>query len=264
MRHVELACTASDGPQMLQWGAGATLLMLFTLAVAGYILYEQFRIDVPSGHIAVLIKRTGTDLTNDQELAPNHSIKGLQTAVLTEGRYFYNPYYFEWHVYPMIEVPEGKMGIRIRMVGDDLPYGQFVTGTAGAAAEQQKGIVAEPLLPGRYPINAMLIGNESDRPRKDYVEIVELHEPVTISAGYKGVVTNLSGPMPTNPNLLLVEQGFRGVQQETLDPGRITRILHVSHQRRRLSITTLQFGTRKQRHGISQSRWILGHVGWNH
>ena len=46
-----------------------------------------------------------------------------------------------------------------------------------------------------------------------------MHSPVTIPAGYKGVVTNPSGPMPVDPNQLLVEDGFRSVQKSTLDEG---------------------------------------------
>jgi len=53
---------------------------------------------------------------------------------------------------------------------------------------------------------------------------------VVVPAGYKGVVTNLAGPIPTkdedyvddNDSLhrrLLVKPGFRGVTAETLDPG---------------------------------------------
>lgn len=205
--------------QFLQLGAGALAVLLLGAAVSAYILYNQFRIDVPSGKIAVLIKRTGTDLTNALETAPDPAHKGLQTQVLTEGRYFYNPYSWEWHVYPMVDIPQGKMGVRIRLVGEDLPYGQFVTDRSGAAADRQKGIVAETLSAGRHPINALVVGHEEDRPRADYLEVVELHDPVTIPAGFRGVVTNLAGPMPEDPNVLLVEPNYRGVQKEALEPG---------------------------------------------
>jgi regulator of protease activity HflC (stomatin/prohibitin superfamily) len=57
------------------------------------------------------------------------------------------------------------------------------------------------------------------RNKADYAEIIELHEPVTIPAGYKGVVTNLSGPLPEKPNQLLVPAGQRGVQEKPLDEG---------------------------------------------
>ncbi len=61
--------------------------------------------------------------------------------------------------------------------------------------------------PGRYPYNP-------------YAEAIELHDPVTIPAGLRGVVTRLAGPMPKNPNVFLVEDGERGVQHKTLEPGK--------------------------------------------
>ncbi len=194
------------------------IVTVFLLIAAGWIAYNWCRIDVPAKHIAVLTKKTGKDLENDQEVAPDDTYKGLQPVVLTEGRYFRNPYHYDWAVYPMVEVAESKLGVRIRMFGDDLPYGDFV-----ATNDREKGIVAEVLRPGRYAINAIVKDSNgrvlNPRGKSDFVEIVELHEPITIPAGYKGVVTNLSGPMPENPNRLLVPEGFRGVQEKTLDEG---------------------------------------------
>ncbi|MEO2050003.1 MAG: SPFH domain-containing protein, partial [Pirellulales bacterium] len=60
---------------------------------------------------------------------------------------------------------------------------------------------------GRYPINPFLFKIEYN------------HQPVVVSAGFKGIVTNLAGPFPEKTNTLLVEEGERGVQKETLAPG---------------------------------------------
>ena len=176
--------------------------------------YTQFRIDVPAKHIGVLIRQTGEDLSNDDEVATKEGQKGLQLAVLTEGRKFLNPYVWDWEVYPMVEIPEGKLGVRIRLYGDDPAAGSLV-----AEKETQRGVVPQVLRPGRYPINAMIRGEENARPNKDYVEIVEIHEPVSVPAGFRGVVTNLSGPLPPNRNTITVEPGFRGVQTTTIDAG---------------------------------------------
>lgn len=196
------------------------------LPIFGYVVYTFFRIDVPAEHIAILIKKTGKDMTNGEEVAAGPEYKGLQLETLKEGRYFYNPYNWEWRVYPMVQIPKNKMGVRIRLYGDDLPYGQFV-----ATKENQKGIVQEVLRPGRHPLlNAIVIQPGQDISRvsrgrygyggaKDYVEIIELHDPVVIPAGFKGVVTNLHGPVPEDPNTLLVDEGFRGVQKKTYDAG---------------------------------------------
>jgi regulator of protease activity HflC (stomatin/prohibitin superfamily) len=182
--------------------------------IVGIITYSSVRIDVPAEHIAVLTRNTGEDIDNGDAVAPDANHKGLQLGVLTEGRHFYNPYSWSSNVYPMITIPDGKLGVRIRQYGKNLPYGDFL-----ATQEDQKGIVPEVLRPGRYPINGVIKGEEAKRPKNDYVEIIELYTPVTIPAGYRGVVANLAGPLPENPNVILVPKGCRGVQEETLDTG---------------------------------------------
>ena len=198
--------------------AGCVILALILMA---YFVYTEFRINVPARHFAVLTKKTGEDLENDEEIAPDADHKGLQLEVLPEGRFFYNPYFWSWRVYPMIEVPRDKMGVRIRLYGDDLPYGDFM-----ASDERHKGIIEEVLKPGRYAINATVIRRTTKEEvggsrgqRSDYFEIIELWEPKVIPAGYKGVVTNLAGPLPEDPNVLLVAEGCRGPQEKALEPG---------------------------------------------
>jgi regulator of protease activity HflC (stomatin/prohibitin superfamily) len=188
---------------------GAAVLLLAVLALAATV-YNVCKIEVDTGYEAVLIRKTGLDLEPDMELAPPPKdgayYKGVQAGgpnngVLTEGRYFYNPYHWSWEVIKQFEVPDGKVGVRIALSGDDLPAGQVL------AEPGQKGILNEPpLKPGRYPYNP-------------YAETIELHDPVTVPAGYRGVKTLLAGRPPKNPNVFLVEPGERGVQAATLDPG---------------------------------------------
>ncbi len=177
------------------------------------------RIDVPSGHIAVLTLKAGEDIGNDVELVPASKFgefKGLQEKVLSEGRYFYNPWNWEWDVVPQVEVPESKLGVRIRLHGDELSYGNLI-----ADSPEKKGIDPEVLRPGRYPLNAIVYtkGSKPEMNRQNYAELVELHEPIEVPAGFKGVVTLLSAPMAENPNSMLVETGRRGVQKKTVEPG---------------------------------------------
>jgi regulator of protease activity HflC (stomatin/prohibitin superfamily) len=190
------------GPMILLAGLGAIPVLAIILLVLGWVIYTNCRIEVPAKHIAILIRKTGQDIANDQELAPDKQHKGIQKDVLSEGRYFYNPEQWNWEVVPMIEVPTNKLGVRIRLEGDNLGYGHII-----AWNDKEKGIVPDVLRPGRYPINP-------------YLEKVELHDPVIVPAGYKGVVTLLSAPMPKNPNLPVTDEpGTRGVQAETLNPG---------------------------------------------
>ncbi len=87
----------------------------------------------------------------------------------------------------------------------------------------------EVLKPGRYPYNP-------------YAELIELHDPVTIPAGLRGVVTRLAGPLSTKPNVFLVEDGERGVQRTTLEPGTYylnpyeTRVSQVDCRSRRFNL----------------------------
>lgn len=200
-------------------GAAVITGAVVTLLIFGYTIYRQFRIDVPSYHMAVLTHKTGKDLPNNMEVAPDISYKGVQKDVLNEGRYFKNPYSWDWEIVPMVEIPKGKLGVRIRLYGEELPYGHVV-----AKTDEDKGIIQDVLKPGRYAINALVVDGKSKQPigvreTDNYIEIIELHDPVVIEAGHKGVVTNLSGDMPDDPNVLMVADGKRGVQEVTLDPG---------------------------------------------
>ncbi len=128
----------------MQLGAAGLFFLAMLFAVGTYVAYSFFCINVPAKHIAVLTKKTGLDLKNDQEIAPGPEYKGVQVAVLSEGRHFRNPYEWDWEIYPMVEIPEGKMGIRVRLYGDDLAEGHFVANT-----ENEKGIIPQELTPGR-------------------------------------------------------------------------------------------------------------------
>ena len=78
---------------------GGLLLLGLGLVMA---VYNACKIEVGTGQQAVLIRREGLELEPDMELAPPPKdgrayYKGVQTGgpnngVLTEGRYFYNPY----------------------------------------------------------------------------------------------------------------------------------------------------------------------------
>ncbi len=189
------------------------LAAVAVLATAPFVIlwaYNACRIEVDTGQQAVLIRKVGLDLPRDQELAPPRKdgstyYKGVQTegaygGVLTEGRYFYNPFFWDWEISKQFEVPSGKLAVRIALDGADLPAGQIL------AQEGQKGILAGFTLPGRYAYNP-------------YAETFELHDPVIVPAGFRGVLTLLAGRLPKDPNQFLVGDGERGVQKKTLDPG---------------------------------------------
>lgn len=176
------------------------------LVVLGYFCYQTTLIDVGSGSIAVLTRKVGLDLKNSDEIAPDARYKGIQREVLTEGRYFRNPYAWSWQVVPQVEIASGEIGVKVSLTGEDPGYGEFLAQVDESGEATTKGIVPGVLNPGRYPINPFLYK-------------VEVHKPITIPAGYKGVVTNLAAPLAKEPNRLLVDATERGVQKATLEPG---------------------------------------------
>ena len=162
-----------------QWSWGTWIIVgLILIGGLSWFGYSACKITVPDKHIAILIRKTGKDIPNNEEVAPSAEYKGVQKEFLTEGRYFYNPFVWDWKIVPMKDVPPGKLGVKVRLHGEDLPAGEFI-----AWEKNQKGIDPVVLRPGRYPINP-------------YLETVEIFDPVTIPAGYKGIKTYLSGKMP--------------------------------------------------------------------
>ena len=201
-------------PQGVHTAILLAILAALPLLAIPYVIYTQCRIEVPSKSMAILIKKTGKDIENGDEIAPGKEYRGVQKELLAEGRHYCNPYEYDWIVVPQIEIPEGKLGVRTRLYGDNLPQGDLI-----AWKDNQKGIVPQVLRPGRYAINAWVVGESKRSGGDSYAETIELCEPITIPAGFKGVVTLLSAPMPDDPNVILVEDGRRGVQKKALPPG---------------------------------------------
>lgn len=201
----------SDAPEAMADRGSPWLLVASVLAILGlpgYGIFQWFfcRVEVPPGHLAVKIAKTGEDLGGGEIIATRPEQKGIQFDTLKPGRYFLNPLFWETEVVPIVTVPPGKVGVLTRLFGKnpDLSRGE---GLLVPLEGDGKGIVAEVLPPGSH---------ERINP---WAYKVELHDAVTIEAGYVGVVCNLVGPEPKRPNEYLVEQGERGVQREVLKPG---------------------------------------------
>ena len=223
-------------------GLGALVCGVVGLVISGFVAYSNCRIDVGTGQMAVLIRKSGLDVTNADEIAPTEKHKGVQRKVLTEGRYFYNPYVWDWRVMDQASIPAGKMGVLVSLTGEDLKYGEFIgqldaeSVGLGEFIPLKKGIIPEVLTSGRKIINP-------------YLFKLEEHEPVIIDPGFRGVVTNLTGPTPAVANTLLAVKGERGVQPETLGEGShyvnpyMTRINKVDCRSKRFNLAeTKAFG----------------------
>ncbi len=190
---------------MLAAGLAVALLALLILGPA--FVWFFCRIEPGSGEIAVLIRKTGRDLPTGQIVALEPGQKGIQLDVLAEGRYFRNPFHWGWKTSRITDIPAGRLGVVTRLYGDDLPPGQIVAGPA------TKGILAEPLGPGKHRLNP-------------YAYRVDLFDALSIRPGSVGVVTSLVGldvldhDLPEDQrNSFLVAPGLKGTQQEVLDPG---------------------------------------------
>lgn len=165
-----------------------------------------WRIEPRAGEIAVLIRKTGKPLLSGNIIATTVEEKGIRLEVLSEGRYFYNPYTWTWRIHKITDVPAGRFGVQIRFFGDELPPGKIIAGN------DERGILEEVLMPGRHRINP-------------YAYEIKLFDAATIPPGHVGVVTRLvgkdvlTGPAPTKINTFLVGTEDKGVQNEVLDPG---------------------------------------------
>jgi len=233
-------------------------LVCIVIPCTGALIWFTCRIYVPPDQCAVLIRKTGKALPSGQKVATEPNQKGIQEKVLGPGRYFRNPYTWEWKLQPLTVIPAGnpgtwewvhslsdrqrdqlradkfvfkgdfpKIGVVTRKIGKKAPTDQVIVDRASG----QEGILAEVLTPGVYKINP-------------YVYNVEIHPAVVIPAGFVGVVTNMFGnqledlavvkkanatttPPQTQPEdqlttsqvRPLAQPGQRGTLRDVLQPG---------------------------------------------
>ncbi len=192
--------------KVFKWG-GVLLFLLAALAAAGVFVWTACRIEPHSDQIAILIRKTGENLRPDEIIATRPGQKGIQRDPLPEGRYFYNPYTWDWRFASVTTIPAGRLGVVTRLYGADLPAGDII------APEGYKGIVPEVLAPGKYRINP-------------YAEKVDIFDAIAISPGHVGVVAHLEGRDPIHgeipegmKNVFIVSESVKGVQEKTLGPG---------------------------------------------
>ncbi len=85
-------------------------------------------------------------------------LKGLQEQVILAGSYFLNPWFAKLEMVKMTEIPIGHVGVVISYVGAegvDLSGVEFKHGNI--VSKGSKGVWAEPLGPGKYPINPYIM-----------------------------------------------------------------------------------------------------------
>jgi len=143
---VEIACTRTTSafnPNYLIWVA---VVIFVAIAIPGpFIRLSHRRAEQTDGGSDSQI---GEDLEPGVVIAPSLSQKASR-EVLTEGRYYLQPYAGKWQVVRRSKSPPKETGRSNPHVWCDLAAGNWSPGR-----ENQKGIVSEVLRPGRYPINA--------------------------------------------------------------------------------------------------------------
>ena len=206
---------------------GAVLgVLLIAVFLIGFVYWFIIRVEVNAGEILVLLNKTGRPLpaalanqfgdqvvlypelvaaiashSGESEDRVRNRYKGIRHEVLSEGRYFPNPYSYKTVKMIATTIGQNEMGVLIRKFGRPLPFPKTV-----ATEPDERGPVADILRPGRHNVN--LLAYE-----------VQRFPAIQIPEGHVGVVTLLSGDDPSEKNTFTVAPGEKGVQRETLPPG---------------------------------------------
>lgn len=206
----------------------AKLMAILPIAAAAWFFYWWFvqRVEVEPGKVLVLVRKVGQELRTPGEgpVSPGDPVstqmvlypallealgepkdstrfKGIMYGVLPEGRYFFDPFLWERREADAVIIDQDEVGILVRQYGKPLGGGKIV-----ATRNDERGPLADVLMPGRYNINP-------------YAYEVRRVKPVSIPPGFVGVQRLLHGDEPNNPNAFVVEAGARGVQPDVLPPG---------------------------------------------
>ncbi len=226
-------------PRTWLWLAGAVLA-----AVLGYEFWHWVveRVEVPEKHFLVRIHKWGEDLPPDTILAPDEDHKGIMNEELPKGRYFLNPLFWTYEIHPVLDIPVGKCAVLTRKFGAEIPPDRLARGDF-LANEGERGIVKDPLLPGRYRVNP-------------HACKVELFDAVQVGAGEVGVRTLKVGKDPAGlkrgpgDSPYVVPDGFRGVQEKFVSNGThyinpyVESIVPVMVRSRRVEFTDVAFPSR--------------------
>jgi len=208
------------------WVVSIVGTLLVLVAAFLLILWFVVRVEVRANQVLVLVNKSGRPLppdlgeqfgdqvvlypklvkalaerTGESEEKVKTSYKGICYEPLLEGRYFPNPYKYERIVQSAVIVGENEVGVKVRKYGKPLPAPKTV-----ATEPDERGPVAEILLPAKHPIN--LLAYE-----------VRKFPAIQVPEGHVGVVTLLSGTEPKKKNTYTVGPGEKGVQRRTLKPG---------------------------------------------
>src|ERR1043166_9383582 len=163
--------------RLIRLFAGIALVLIGLITA---VVWFGFRIYVPPGKCAVLIRKMGSALPPGKLGATEPGQKGIESEVLGPGRHFRDPYRYDWEFKDLTVVPAGNPSTwewihtvssraRERITGGNFhPQGEFpmigcVTRRVGKAPPPGQllvkrdspyaGILEEVLTPGTYKLN---------------------------------------------------------------------------------------------------------------
>lgn len=113
---------------------------------------------IQEGNIAGLHVEGHNNFQDADAFLRNNGNKGLQPQVVLAGSYYLNPWFIQIEQVKMTEIPIGHVGVVISYVGSegkDLSGAEFKHGNIVSKGE--KGVWAEPLGPGKYPVNPYIM-----------------------------------------------------------------------------------------------------------
>lgn len=113
---------------------------------------------IEAGQIAGRIIAGHNNFQDVDTFLENGGYKGLQEQVILAGSYFINPWFAKMEMVKMTEIAIGHVGVVISFVGsegEDISGAEFKHGNI--VAKGTKGVWAEPLGPGKYPVNPYIM-----------------------------------------------------------------------------------------------------------
>ncbi len=113
---------------------------------------------LPEGQIAGRVTEGHSNFQNADAFLAAGGCRGLQPQVILAGSYFLNLWFVHVEEIPMTEISIGSVGVVISYYGDE---GVDVSGLdfkhGNIVAKGSKGVWAEPLGPGKYPLNTYIL-----------------------------------------------------------------------------------------------------------
>ena len=113
---------------------------------------------LPEGQIAGRMIEGHNNFQDADAFLSNGGSRGLQPHVILAGSYFLNSWFVHVEEIPMTEIPIGSVGVVISYYGDE---GEDLSGVdfkhGNIVRRGCKGVWAEPLGPGKYPLNNYIL-----------------------------------------------------------------------------------------------------------